>query len=126
MKRSSLEKMLAEAQALPVQEPIVLYSTDWCGVCKKAKKFMQKQGLIFTEKDIEKDKKAAQELQAKLQRAGQSSRGVPVIDVGGQLMMGFDPNRLLALVQSASQPTTNKPSKATKPNPAPHPSPSSL
>jgi glutaredoxin len=106
IKRESLEKVLAKAQALPSQPPITLYSTNWCGVCKKAKSFMENQGLAFVEKDIEKDKKAARELQEKLQRAGQSTRGVPVIDVGGQLMTGFDPQRLLALAQKNTASTT--------------------
>lgn len=99
--RTQLERLLSKKEEVPVQASIVMYSTSWCGVCKKAKAFMQKQGLAFVEKDIEKDPKAAKELQEKARRAGVGTNGVPVIDIGGQLMRGFDPNRLLQLARAS-------------------------
>ena len=99
--RTQLERLLSKKEEIPVQAPIVMYSTSWCGVCKKAKSFMQQQGLAFVEKDIEKDPKAAKELQEKARRAGVGTNGVPVIDIGGQLMRGFDPNRLLQLARAS-------------------------
>ena len=99
--RTQLERLLSKKEEVPIQAPIVMYSTSWCGVCKKAKAFMQKQGLAFVEKDIEKDPKAAKELQEKARRAGVGTNGVPVIDIGGQLMRGFDPNRLLQLARAS-------------------------
>lgn len=100
IKRDELERALANAQALPEQVPIILYSTNWCGVCKKARRFMEEQGLAFVEKDIEADRNAARELQEKCERAKVPLGGVPVIDVGGQLMRGFDPNRLLSMLKT--------------------------
>ena len=100
VKRGEVERTLASEQALPEQAPIILYSTSWCGVCKKARRFMEERGLAFVEKDIEKDRSAARELQEKCERAKVPLGGVPVIDIGGQLMRGFDPNRLLSMLNS--------------------------
>ena len=99
VRREALEEELKSAQALPEQPPIVIYTTSWCGVCKKAKRFMEKQGWAFIEKDIETDKEGARELQQKAARAQLQLGGVPVIDVGGRLMSGFDERALTQLVK---------------------------
>jgi len=96
--RAKRDQELASEQALPAQPPIVLYTTSWCGVCKKARRFMESQGWAFVEKDIEKDTAAKRELEQKARRAQLSLGGVPVIDVGGRLMSGFDQASLVKLV----------------------------
>ncbi|MCP4982492.1 MAG: glutaredoxin family protein [Gammaproteobacteria bacterium] len=62
---------------------VIMYSTSWCGYCKKAALHFKKKGIPFTEYDIEKDEKAAREYK-KL-----NGRGVPVILIGSQRMNGF-------------------------------------
>lgn len=94
--RAELEATLAELQKVAPPAPVTMYSAAWCGVCTKARKYLQEAGIPFVEKDIEKDKGAAQELQAKAKAAGVSASGVPVFDVGGKIMSGFDPNALQA------------------------------
>jgi len=69
---------------------VVLYSTSWCGYCKKAREYFTRKGIPFVEKDIEKDQAAARELADKAMRAGVAPQGVPVIDVKGKLIMGFN------------------------------------
>jgi glutaredoxin len=96
--RSELEAMLADEQAMPSQPQIILYSTSWCGVCKKAKKFLKERGLAFIELDVEKNEEAARELKVKSERANIPLGSVPVIDVGGTLMRGFDPERLMSML----------------------------
>lgn len=76
---------------------ITMYSTAWCGVCKRAKRFMDRKGIPYVEKDIEKDQAAMKELSAKAAAAGTRVRGVPVFDVGGALIPGFDKDKILAL-----------------------------
>jgi len=76
---------------------VVLYSAEWCGYCKKAKSFMTKEGIPFLERDVEKTPGASRELQAKLKKAGMSGGGVPVLDVKGQLVVGYDPQRIQTL-----------------------------
>lgn len=69
---------------------VVVYTTAWCGVCKKTKSLLRSLGVPFVEKDVEASKSAAQELAAKAQRAGINAGGVPVIDVAGTMMQGLD------------------------------------
>ena len=40
-------------------EPLVMYSTVWCGYCKRLKTMMKAAGIPFTEVDIEHDPAAA-------------------------------------------------------------------
>ncbi len=77
---------------------VVLYGTSWCGYCKKARAWLKKHNVAFVEKDVEKDSNAAQELAGKAAQAGVEARGVPVIDVHGTLVMGFDEKRLDSLL----------------------------
>src|SRR2546430_556441 len=69
---------------------IVLYGTSWCGFCKKARAWLVNRGVAFVERDIETEPGAAEELAGKAAAAGVVPRGVPVIDVRGQLILGFD------------------------------------
>ena len=97
--RAGLEAALAAANVTPKQARVIMYSASWCGVCRKASAFMNENGIAFVEKDIEKDKKAGREYAEKLKRVGKTSAGVPVFDVGGQILTGFDGATLLRLAR---------------------------
>jgi glutaredoxin len=75
-----------------------LYATSWCSACRQARAFLNEKGIPYVEKDIEKDPGAASELLAKAKAAGISASGVPVLDVRGTLVQGFDPERYLSLL----------------------------
>jgi glutaredoxin len=77
-----------------VEGQIVVYKTSWCGVCKKLEAYLKRKGVDYEAKDIEKDRAAAAELQAKARDEGIPTGSVPVIDVGGELLVGFDRARL--------------------------------
>lgn len=77
---------------------VVLYSTSWCPACRQARAWLKEKKIPFVEKDIEKDKRAAAELMSKAKKAGVSPSGVPVIDVNGTLVLGFDAARIGALL----------------------------
>ncbi len=66
-----------------VGKQVIMLSADWCGVCKKAKRYFRRNGIRFTELDIEKSTKGKR-LYQKL-----GARGVPVILVGRERMNGF-------------------------------------
>jgi glutaredoxin len=71
---------------------VVMYSASWCGVCASARKFFAAKGVPFVEKDVEKDTGARDELLSKARASGMAYKGgVPVLDIGGRLLMGFDP-----------------------------------
>ena len=77
------------------QRRVVLYSTSWCGYCKQAAAHFRRQGIPFSERDIEKSASAAREFRRL------EGRGVPVILVGDRRMNGFDAtafNRVWAAV----------------------------
>jgi glutaredoxin len=88
----------AASQPTTGDRDIVLYATSWCPACRKARSWLEAAGIPFVEKDIEKDSAAAAELLAKARQAGVSPSGVPVIDVRGTLIQGFDPARINALL----------------------------
>ena len=69
---------------------ITIYTASWCGVCKKAKAYMKSKGIAYTERDVEKDSSA----KAEVARKTGGATGVPVLDVGGEIMVGFDQNAL--------------------------------
>jgi glutaredoxin len=66
---------------------LTLYSTQWCGYCKKARQHFHAQGIPFIEKDIEKSPSAA----AEHKKLG--GGGIPVIVFKGQTMRGFRADR---------------------------------
>jgi len=62
---------------------VTMYSTAWCGYCKKAKKYFQAKGIPFVEYDIEKNARAKKDYDAL------GGKGVPVIVMGKKRMNGF-------------------------------------
>ena len=64
---------------------VTIYTTTWCGFCKTAKNYMDSLGVEYQEKDVEKDPDAGAEA---VYKSGQM--GVPIIDVNGQIIVGFD------------------------------------
>lgn len=68
---------------------ITVYSTTWCGFCHAAKQYFDKLGVKYTDIDVEKDQKAAQSM---VEKSGQM--GVPVIDIDGTIIVGFDRARI--------------------------------
>lgn len=79
-------------------EDVVIYKAAWCGVCKSAAGFLKQKHVPFIEKDIEKDPAAAAEMQRKASAKGLRPTGVPVIDYHGELLLGFDQQRLSQLI----------------------------
>lgn len=68
---------------------ITIYSTPVCGYCHMAKEYLTSKNIAYTDIDVTKDPAKAQEMVAK---SGQM--GVPVIDVDGKIIVGFDKRKL--------------------------------
>jgi glutaredoxin-like YruB-family protein len=62
-----------------------LYSTPTCPYCRMAKDFLDEQGVTFTMVDVSEDETAAREM---VDKSGQM--GVPVMEVGNAIIVGFD------------------------------------
>jgi glutaredoxin-like YruB-family protein len=65
----------------------IIYSTNWCGFCKMAKSYFESKNIPYVEKNIEEDKVAYDELMGKING---NFMGVPVIDMSGEIILGFD------------------------------------
>lgn len=68
---------------------INIYTTPDCSMCRAAKAFLAAHNLPFTEHDVSASRQAAAEMLAKTRE-----RKLPVIDIGGELVIGFDQDRL--------------------------------
>ncbi len=64
---------------------VTIYSTSTCPYCVMAKEYFEKQGVAFVEKNVQTDHDAAKEMVEKTHQLG-----VPVIDVNGTVIIGFD------------------------------------
>ncbi|HNX90929.1 MAG TPA: glutaredoxin domain-containing protein [Candidatus Omnitrophota bacterium] len=64
---------------------VKVYSTVTCPFCVRVKQYLKDNNIAFEEIDVAKDPLKAQEI---FQRSGQI--GVPVIDVDGEIVVGFD------------------------------------
>lgn len=64
---------------------IKIYSTPFCPYCVTLKDYLKEKKVEFTEIDVSADEKARDEM---VQLSGQI--GVPVLDVGGKVIIGFD------------------------------------
>jgi glutaredoxin len=84
--------------AAPEGGDVVVYKTDWCGVCKQLTAYLDRKGVKYVAKDIEKDPAAAAEMRAKAEKKGVKTGSVPIVDVRGELMVGFDRGRLEKLL----------------------------
>ncbi len=68
---------------------IQIYTTPTCEWCKKTKEFLKKEKMAYTEIDVSDDQDAAQEM---MKKSGQM--GVPVLDINGKIIVGFDPEAI--------------------------------
>jgi len=92
---------VAPASASPTAggPPVVtIYGTSWCGACKAARQYFASRKIPFADKDVERDADAARELAAKAAKMGIPTDRVPVLDVRGRLLLGFDRARVEMLL----------------------------
>ncbi len=83
---------------------ITIYSTSWCAFCHTEMQWLDKLGIPYIAKDVEADKDAYDELLAK---NGGSYSGVPVTDIAGDIILGFDRPRIQdAIKKHEIQPVT--------------------
>ena len=68
---------------------VKVYSTPTCPYCHMAKHFLDQNKVEYEDLDVSKNKKAADEM---VEKSGQM--GVPVIEVDGKIIIGFNPRML--------------------------------
>lgn len=91
--RGSPEISAVPAESVVAQ--VTMFTTTWCGYCKRARAYLNKMGIPFVEYDVERDEFGKREYK-KL-----NGRGVPVILVGDQRMNGFSEPSLEKVLRNA-------------------------
>lgn len=72
---------------------VIVYSADWCAFCHAAKQYFDKIGVSYEERNVETEPKFMHEA---IEKSGQM--GIPVIDIDGQVIVGFDRPRIDAAI----------------------------
>ena len=73
---------------------VIVYSTPTCPYCDMAKNFLKENKVEFSEFDVSIDQEKAQEM---IRKSGQT--GVPVLDIDGTIIVGFDVDRIKAALK---------------------------
>lgn len=74
---------------------ITIYSAVWCAYCHAAKGYLDKLGITYTDLDVEKDPANAT---AAVEKSNQM--GIPVIDIDGEIIVGFDKPKIDAALKA--------------------------
>ena len=72
---------------------VVLYSTSWCGWCRKTMAWLDEHGIEYENRDIEKNDAWRDEL---IEKTGKTS--IPMVEIDGEVIQGYDPDRMDALL----------------------------
>jgi len=71
---------------------VLMYGAVWCGYCAKARRYMDSKGITYYEHDIDKPGEGRE------QYDDLGGKGVPLFQVGGEVMRGYSPGGLQKLV----------------------------
>lgn len=79
----------------------IIYGADWCKPCHDAERYLKQRGATVIKKDIDQNEVAAEEMHRKLEKVGRSGASIPVIDIMGQIQVGFSPAALEQALETA-------------------------
>lgn len=82
--KSPAEQKVGREENYKQNQEVVMYSTQTCGYCRKAKSFFKKYNIKYTEYDVDSSKQAHQKYKAL------NGDGVPLIYIGNHRISGFD------------------------------------
>ena len=91
----------APKKALASGISATIYGASWCKPCHDTAKYLKQRGVTVVDKDIDENPVAAAEMRQKLERAGRSGSSIPVIDLMGQILVGFSPMALDQAIEAA-------------------------
>ncbi len=69
---------------------LTIYTLPECIWCARTKAFLKQKKIPYTEKDVASDERARNDMLRKSKQTG-----VPVLDIGGKIIVGFDPEGIL-------------------------------
>lgn len=70
---------------------VIVYSTSTCPFCVRAKQFLKDNNVQFEDIDVSANQEKAQEM---MKKSGQM--GVPVLEIGSEIIVGFDKDKIKA------------------------------
>jgi len=74
---------------MPQEHEVIVYTTPTCPWCEMVKRYLQAREIPYTEIDVSADYNAAMEM---VRKSGQT--GVPVVEIDGEIVVGFDRERI--------------------------------
>ena len=72
---------------------VLVYSTPTCPFFSKTKIFLDNHAIVYRDRNVQEDEMAAKEM---IQKSGQM--GVPVIEINGEIVVGFDQKKIKKLL----------------------------
>lgn len=72
-----------------MDKKVTVYSTPTCPFCVRAKQFLKENSIRFEDIDVSENQEKAQEM---IKCSGQM--GVPVLDIDGKIIVGFDKEKI--------------------------------
>ena len=82
-------------EPVAVRKDVVVYSATWCGWCRKTLAWLDERGIDYENRDIDANPGYRREL---VRKVGGAS--IPVVEIDGELVRGYDPERMGALLGS--------------------------
>ena len=89
LKKKDSKSDKVKAVGKKTSKKVIIYSTHTCPWCAKAIEFFKENKVSYTNKFVDDNKAAAKEM---IKKSGQQA--VPVIDVGGQIIVGYSEGKL--------------------------------
>lgn len=75
------------------EHEVTVYSTPTCPYCSAAKDYFREKSIDFEDYDVSEDREKAREM---IEKTGQ--QGVPVIEIDGEVIVGFDKGKIDSLL----------------------------
>lgn len=76
-----------------MEHEVIVYTTPTCPWCQVVKRYLEERNIPYREVDVSTDMEAAMEM---IRKSGQ--QGVPVVEIDGEIVVGFDRERIDALL----------------------------
>lgn len=93
--QAELSALSSSTKNSAAQQPrVILFGTEWCGYCAASRDYFRKNGIAFTDHDIEKNYDAYLEYQ----RLG--GKGVPLLKIGDEVIKGYNEDRMRFLLEA--------------------------
>jgi len=92
-RRTAAKRPTEKPYAYKTGPEVVVYTTSWCGWCRKTLAFLDARGVRYVNKDIEANDWNRDEL---IEKTGRTS--IPVVEINGEIIRGYNAARMEQLL----------------------------